>query len=81
VTRPSRRINPTPVSAERPHSKPKSCFTSTPFSQPQPHASSPPAGAAAAEAQAPGPGPLAAATAMSSPLSLQEERELLRKEK
>ncbi|KAJ8289625.1 hypothetical protein GJAV_G00003470 [Gymnothorax javanicus] len=32
-TKPSRRINPTPVSAERPFSKSKSCFTSTPFSK------------------------------------------------
>uniref|UniRef100_H3DPL6 Codanin 1 n=1 Tax=Tetraodon nigroviridis TaxID=99883 RepID=H3DPL6_TETNG len=31
---PSRRINPTPVSGERPHSKPKTCFTSTPFTPP-----------------------------------------------
>uniref|UniRef100_A0A8C8B4M1 Codanin-1 C-terminal domain-containing protein n=1 Tax=Otus sunia TaxID=257818 RepID=A0A8C8B4M1_9STRI len=31
--KPSRRINPTPVSAERPLSKPKMCFTSTPVSQ------------------------------------------------
>uniref|UniRef100_A0A8B9I600 Codanin-1 C-terminal domain-containing protein n=1 Tax=Anser brachyrhynchus TaxID=132585 RepID=A0A8B9I600_9AVES len=31
--KPSRRINPTPVSAERPLSKPKTCFTSTPVSQ------------------------------------------------
>ncbi|NXC29326.1 CDAN1 protein, partial [Campylorhamphus procurvoides] len=32
-SKPSRRINPTPVSAERPLSKPKTCFTSTPVSQ------------------------------------------------
>uniref|UniRef100_A0A8C8B7Y8 Codanin-1 C-terminal domain-containing protein n=1 Tax=Otus sunia TaxID=257818 RepID=A0A8C8B7Y8_9STRI len=32
-SKPSRRINPTPVSAERPLSKPKMCFTSTPVSQ------------------------------------------------
>ncbi|KFW93803.1 Codanin-1, partial [Phalacrocorax carbo] len=31
-SKPSRRINPTPVSAERPLSKPKMCFTSTPVS-------------------------------------------------
>ncbi|NWH84661.1 CDAN1 protein, partial [Aegithalos caudatus] len=31
-SKPSRRINPTPVSAERPLSKPKTCFTSTPVS-------------------------------------------------
>ncbi|RXN10447.1 codanin-1 [Labeo rohita] len=64
ATKPSRRINPTPVSAERPNSKPKSCFTSTPLSLP----ASPPTipentGAAG------------------SPLSLQEERELLRRER
>uniref|UniRef100_A0A8C3KD43 Codanin-1 C-terminal domain-containing protein n=1 Tax=Calidris pygmaea TaxID=425635 RepID=A0A8C3KD43_9CHAR len=34
TNKPSRRINPTPVSAERPLSKPKMCFTSTPVSQP-----------------------------------------------
>uniref|UniRef100_A0A8B9C065 Codanin-1 C-terminal domain-containing protein n=1 Tax=Anser brachyrhynchus TaxID=132585 RepID=A0A8B9C065_9AVES len=33
TNKPSRRINPTPVSAERPLSKPKTCFTSTPVSQ------------------------------------------------
>ncbi|KAL2303587.1 hypothetical protein Nmel_008862, partial [Mimus melanotis] len=32
-SKPSRRINPTPVSAERPLSKPKTCFTSTPVSR------------------------------------------------
>ncbi|NXC16816.1 CDAN1 protein, partial [Corythaeola cristata] len=32
-SKPSRRINPTPVSAERPLSKPKMCFTSTPVTQ------------------------------------------------
>ncbi|XP_035183984.1 codanin-1 [Oxyura jamaicensis] len=32
-SKPSRRINPTPVSVERPLSKPKTCFTSTPVSQ------------------------------------------------
>ncbi|KFZ56910.1 Codanin-1, partial [Podiceps cristatus] len=32
-SKPSRRINPTPVSAERPLSKPKMCFTSTPVSE------------------------------------------------
>uniref|UniRef100_A0A3Q2Y327 Codanin 1 n=1 Tax=Hippocampus comes TaxID=109280 RepID=A0A3Q2Y327_HIPCM len=31
--KPSRRINPTPVSTDRSHSKPKMCFTSTPFTQ------------------------------------------------
>ncbi|KAK7904444.1 hypothetical protein WMY93_017051 [Mugilogobius chulae] len=65
-TKPSRRINPTPVSAERPHSKPKTCFTSTPFSK----TSSPPTEA-----------PEKPLAAIGSPLSLQEERELLKREK
>ncbi|XDV43496.1 hypothetical protein PO909_011973 [Leuciscus waleckii] len=64
ATKPSRRINPTPVSAERPNCKPKSCFTSTPLSLPE----SVPESAGAK---------LTAA----SPLSLQEERELLRRER
>uniref|UniRef100_A0A4W6BUF9 Codanin 1 n=1 Tax=Lates calcarifer TaxID=8187 RepID=A0A4W6BUF9_LATCA len=55
ASKPSRRINPTPVSAERPHSKPKTCFTSTPFRK----LSSPPSGGEV----------------------LQEERELLKREK
>lgn len=67
ATKPSRRINPTPVSAERPNSKPKSCFTSTPLSLP----ASPPTIPESAGAKLTG----------SSPLSLQEERELLRKER
>ncbi|XP_035251916.1 codanin-1 [Anguilla anguilla] len=65
--KPSRRINPTPVSAERPLSKPKSCFTSTPFCE----RSSPttiPEGNGALPAPA-----------FSG--SLEEERELLRREK
>uniref|UniRef100_A0A673CJC6 Codanin-1 C-terminal domain-containing protein n=1 Tax=Sphaeramia orbicularis TaxID=375764 RepID=A0A673CJC6_9TELE len=66
-TKPSRRINPTPVSAERPHSKPKTCFTSTPFSK----LSSPPAGVESPEGS----------LTVGSPLSLQEERELLKREK
>uniref|UniRef100_A0A3B4AD38 Codanin-1 C-terminal domain-containing protein n=1 Tax=Periophthalmus magnuspinnatus TaxID=409849 RepID=A0A3B4AD38_9GOBI len=61
-TKPTRRINPTPVSAERPHSKPKTCFTSTPFSK----TSSPPI-------EAP-----ERSMAAGSPLSLQEERETKR---
>ncbi|XP_054652372.1 codanin-1 isoform X2 [Dunckerocampus dactyliophorus] len=65
--KPSRRINPTPVSAERSHSKPKTCFTSTPFTR----APSPPLGAAE--------GPDWSST--SSPLTLMEERVLLKKEK
>ncbi|XP_016124456.1 codanin-1 [Sinocyclocheilus grahami] len=67
ATKPSRRINPTPVSAERPHSKPKSCFTSTPLSLP----ASPPAILESA----------GATLTAGSPHSLQEERELLRRER
>ncbi|CAJ1073278.1 codanin-1 isoform X1 [Xyrichtys novacula] len=67
TSKPSRRINPTPVSGERPHSKPKICFTSTPFSKP----STPPLGLEATEGL----------TNLGSPLSLQEERELLKREK
>uniref|UniRef100_A0A673I3L5 Codanin-1 C-terminal domain-containing protein n=1 Tax=Sinocyclocheilus rhinocerous TaxID=307959 RepID=A0A673I3L5_9TELE len=67
ATKPSRRINPTPVSAERPHSKPKSCFTSTPLSLP----ASPPAI----------PESSGATLTAGSPHSLQEERELLRRER
>ncbi|XP_077096235.1 codanin-1 [Siphateles boraxobius] len=61
ATKPSRRINPTPVSAERPNCKPKSCFTSTPLSLPESVPESTGAKLPAA--------------------SLQEERELLRKER
>uniref|UniRef100_A0AAY4ABL9 Codanin-1 C-terminal domain-containing protein n=1 Tax=Denticeps clupeoides TaxID=299321 RepID=A0AAY4ABL9_9TELE len=67
ATKPSRRINPTPVNGERPHSRPKSCFTSTPLSKP----CSPPAFpecTGAAEAN------------VGSPLSLREEREMLKRE-
>lgn len=64
ATKPSRRINPTPVSAERPNCKPKSCFTSTPLSLPESVPESTGAKLTAA-----------------SPLSLQEERELLRRER
>ncbi|XP_041927428.1 codanin-1 [Alosa sapidissima] len=60
LTKPSRRINPTPVSVERPHSRPKSCFTSTPLSKP----CSPPT-----------------IPEVGSVPSLQEEREMLRREK
>ncbi|KAM6969504.1 codanin-1 [Tautogolabrus adspersus] len=67
ASKPSRRINPTPVSAERPHSKPKTCFTSTPFSKP----STPPLVVEALEGS----------MAVGSPLSLHEERELLKREK
>lgn len=67
ATRPSRRINPTPVSAERPHSKPKSCFTSTPLSKPCSPSSIPEA--------------MGTGQTTGSPLCLQEERELLKKER
>ncbi|XP_049918342.1 codanin-1 [Epinephelus moara] len=67
ASKPSRRINPTPVSAERPHSKPKTCFTSTPFSE----SNSP---SLAVET-------LEGSMTAGSPLSLQEERELLKREK
>ncbi|XP_061896934.1 codanin-1-like [Entelurus aequoreus] len=66
-SKPSRRINPTPVSAERQHSKPKTCFTSTPVTK----APGPPAG----EAEGPD------GSTRSSPLSLMEERALLKREK
>uniref|UniRef100_A0A8C5UA03 Codanin-1 C-terminal domain-containing protein n=1 Tax=Malurus cyaneus samueli TaxID=2593467 RepID=A0A8C5UA03_9PASS len=75
TNKPSRRINPTPVSAERPLSKPKTCFTSTPVSQ-SPAArlsagSSPEAFTAVQEGN------------LSSVISnsLQEEREMLKKER
>uniref|UniRef100_A0A8C0UHD2 Codanin 1 n=1 Tax=Cyanistes caeruleus TaxID=156563 RepID=A0A8C0UHD2_CYACU len=75
TNKPSRRINPTPVSAERPLSKPKTCFTSTPVSR------SPAARWSAGSS-------LEAFTAaqegnLSSVISnsLQEEREMLKKER
>ncbi|TSN67084.1 Codanin-1 [Bagarius yarrelli] len=67
AAKPSRRINPTPVSAERPNSKPESCFTSTPLSKP----CSPPSI----------PGATGTWQTTGSPLCLQEERELLKKER
>ncbi|KFP60496.1 Codanin-1, partial [Cariama cristata] len=74
-SKPSRRINPTPVSAERPLSKPKMCFTSTPVSQ------SPAARFSSGSS-------LEAFTAVQegnlTPVisnSLQEEREMLKKER
>uniref|UniRef100_A0A674H6M5 Codanin 1 n=1 Tax=Taeniopygia guttata TaxID=59729 RepID=A0A674H6M5_TAEGU len=69
TNKPSRRINPTPVSAERPLSKPKTCFTSTPVSRSP--ASSLEAFTAAQEGN------------LSSVISnsLQEEREMLKKER
>ncbi|MBN3311902.1 CDAN1 protein, partial [Atractosteus spatula] len=66
-TKPSRRINPTPVSQERPLSKPKNCFTSTPVSK----LPSPPS-----IPESPG-----AAPQRGTPNTLQEERELLRRER
>lgn len=68
-SKPSRRINPTPVSAERPLSKPKTCFTSTPVSR------SPASGLEAFTAAQEG--------NLSSVISnsLQEEREMLKKER
>ncbi|XP_040455847.1 codanin-1 isoform X1 [Falco naumanni] len=74
-SKPSRRINPTPVSAERPLSKPKMCFTSTPVSQ------SPAARFSSGSS-------LEAFTAVQEgnltsviSTSLQEEREMLKKER
>ncbi|NXR25139.1 CDAN1 protein, partial [Cinclus mexicanus] len=74
-SKPSRRINPTPVSAERPLSKPKTCFTSTPVSRsPAAHWSA-------------GSGPEAFTAVQEGNLSsvisnsLQEEREMLKKER
>ncbi|MEQ2220474.1 hypothetical protein ILYODFUR_005852 [Ilyodon furcidens] len=67
ASKPSRRINPTPVSTDRPHSKPKTCFTSTPLQK----ASSPPLGMELLEGL----------TKVRPPMSLKEERELLKMEK
>ncbi|KAM9708752.1 codanin-1 [Menidia menidia] len=67
TSKPSRRINPTPVSAERQHSKPKTCFTSTPFTKPS--------------SSTPGADAVEGSMIVGSPLSLQEERELLKREK
>uniref|UniRef100_A0A1A7YT42 Codanin 1 n=2 Tax=Iconisemion striatum TaxID=60296 RepID=A0A1A7YT42_9TELE len=67
TSKPSRRINPTPVSGDRPHCKPKKCFTSTPFQK----ASSPLFGTKASD------GLMTAGSSM----RLKEERELLMREK
>nr|XP_015825151.2 codanin-1 [Nothobranchius furzeri] len=67
TSKPSRRINPTPVSGDRPHSKPKTCFTSTPFQK----ASSPLLETEASD------GLMTAGSSM----RLKEERELLKREK
>ncbi|XP_054828589.1 codanin-1 isoform X2 [Eublepharis macularius] len=73
-TKPSRRINPTPVSTERPLSKPKTCFTSTPVGQYQislfQSETSPEAFSIAQRSNV-----------TSVPGSLQEEREMLKKER
>ncbi|XP_059559957.1 codanin-1 isoform X4 [Myotis daubentonii] len=68
-TRPSRRINPTPVSEERSLSKPKTCFTSPPIS------CVPGAQPSVLDSSPWGQGPAAGCR------SLQEEREMLRKER
>ncbi|KAF7251808.1 Codanin-1 [Varanus komodoensis] len=72
--KPSRRINPTPVSTERLLSKPKMCFTSTPVGQSQSfqfQSGRSPEGLAASPE----------VNQTSLPGSLQEEREMLRKER
>ncbi|KAG2457690.1 CDAN1 protein, partial [Polypterus senegalus] len=66
-TKPSRRINPTPVSVERSFSKPKTCFTSTPVSQ-----------RSLAEDNADS---LVSVSDCVVPMGLQEEREMLRRER
>ncbi|XP_077588033.1 codanin-1 isoform X1 [Stigmatopora nigra] len=68
--KPSRRINPTPVSAQRLQSKPKTCFTSTPFCK------TPSPGVPAM-----GPEKADGWVNAVSPHSLMEERELLKREK
>ncbi|NXQ57964.1 CDAN1 protein, partial [Anthoscopus minutus] len=74
-SKPSRRINPTPVSAERPLSKPKTCFTSTPVSRsPAAHWSTGSSLEAFTAAQE---GNLSSVISN----SLQEEREMLKKER
>uniref|UniRef100_A0A669PKE1 Codanin-1 C-terminal domain-containing protein n=1 Tax=Phasianus colchicus TaxID=9054 RepID=A0A669PKE1_PHACC len=74
-SKPSRRINPTPVSAERPLSKPKMCFTSTPVSQsPAARFSAGSSSEAFTTVQEGSP-----TSVISS--SLQEEREMLKKER
>lgn len=72
--KPSRRINPTPVSTERPLSKPKTCFTSTPVGQSQ--VSLFQHGTSSKTIAIP-----QGINMASIPQSLQEEREMLRKER
>uniref|UniRef100_A0A8C8SRT7 Codanin-1 C-terminal domain-containing protein n=2 Tax=Pelusios castaneus TaxID=367368 RepID=A0A8C8SRT7_9SAUR len=74
-SKPSRRINPTPVSAERPLSKPKMCFTSTPVSQSP--AARFPSGTSTKTFAANQEGNITSITGS----SLQEEREMLKKER
>ncbi|XP_078262327.1 codanin-1 [Rhinoraja longicauda] len=71
-TKPSRRINPTPVSIERLQSRPKKCFTSTPLSQ---QLSSTEATSETFGAGSEGFSPTV------SPSNLQEEREMLKIER
>uniref|UniRef100_A0A8C4KTS1 Codanin 1 n=1 Tax=Dromaius novaehollandiae TaxID=8790 RepID=A0A8C4KTS1_DRONO len=75
TNKPSRRINPTPVSAERPLSKPKMCFTSTPVSQSP--AARFPSGTSLEAFTAIQEGNLTSVVGS----SLQEEREMLKKER
>ncbi|XP_025917401.1 codanin-1 isoform X3 [Apteryx rowi] len=74
-SKPSRRINPTPVSAERPLSKPKMCFTSTPVSQSP--AARFPSGTSLEAFTAIQEGNLTSVVGS----NLQEEREMLKKER
>ncbi|NXH40766.1 CDAN1 protein, partial [Dicaeum eximium] len=74
-SKPSRRINPTPVSAERPLSKPKTCFTSTPVSR------SPAARWSAGSSLEAFPGAQEGNLSSVISNSLQEEREMLKKER
>uniref|UniRef100_A0A8C3DJT0 Codanin 1 n=1 Tax=Corvus moneduloides TaxID=1196302 RepID=A0A8C3DJT0_CORMO len=74
-SKPSRRINPTPVSAERPLSKPKTCFTSTPVSQ------SPAARLSAGSSLEAFTGVQEGNLSSVISNSLQEEREMLKKER
>uniref|UniRef100_A0A8C0IUA6 Codanin-1 C-terminal domain-containing protein n=1 Tax=Chelonoidis abingdonii TaxID=106734 RepID=A0A8C0IUA6_CHEAB len=75
TNKPSRRINPTPVSSERSHSKPKMCFTSTPVSQSP--AARFPSGTSLETFAAIQKGNVTSITGS----SLQEEREMLKKER
>ncbi|XP_048340099.1 codanin-1 [Sphaerodactylus townsendi] len=73
-TKPSRRINPTPVNTERPLSKPKMCFTSTPVGHSQVSLFQPEASPEAF--------PVPERSSITSiPGSLQGEREMLKKER